>query len=193
MMTLLLLYSLIFLTACTDRPTVPVVFTDSTNKESMLIKSNDIGEFVSRESLYHFGYENIKNHDILLKLEVYSNGNRIDTMNKRYLPLEPNGNIGLQFIHFTKHNGQKYIQWIMEINNNLTSLTTEDVFADSKEYSIETIQREAPKEGNKIPLLIYYSDEISGSDEKVDDQEKITSYINMYRHVSILSLEILEK
>ncbi|MBA9084484.1 type IV secretory pathway component VirB8 [Fontibacillus solani] len=191
-MTLFILCVFIILAACTDHSTVPVVFTDSTHKQSDLIQSKDIGESVTSESLYHFGYDHIKNHVILLKLEVYNNGNLIDTMNKRYLPSELAGSIGFQFIHFTKQNGQKNIQWVMEIDNDLTSITTEDIFADLKEYSIETIQKETLQEDKKVPLLIYYSDVNSGSNDEYDNQN-ITSYVNKYKHVSVLSIEIFKK
>lgn len=192
--TLFVLCIIVVLTACEERSTVPEVFTDSTQKQSVLIQSNDIGESVSNESLYYFGYDQIKNHEILLKLEVYSNGSLIDSMYKKYSPSKLTGSIGLQFIHFTKQNGQKNIQWAMEIDNNLSSITTEDIFADLKEYSIETIQREVLQVGKKVPLLIYYSDVKPGSSEEYDNQKNnITSYVNKYKQVGVFSIEIFKK
>lgn len=145
----------IIFVSCNNRSDLPEIFSMPAENGSFLTESSTLGESVSRENLYHFGFANLTKYEIQLNLDVYQEGKLINTMDRKFFPTEPSGNIGFQFVHYGAQDGRK-IQWIMEIGGNLTSITTEDIYDTLKEYNIETIDRKKLQENKKIPLVIYY-------------------------------------
>lgn len=148
------------------------------------------------KTIYGFRYQNMSDFKIIVTFELYVNGKLEKSISANNYGNEEieEGILGLSFAQPLQIDNKEMIQWAIELDNNITFYTYEDLISELDTYSIDSNKEVFPKKNVSYPLVTFYANSnknnITDAPAQNSSIEYDEFYINNYNFVFFLKCRI---